>query len=185
MRAAIPAALGLLLAASAAQPGVSPYAGQETREVKALSPDEVRALLTGEGMGLARAAELNRYPGPRHVLELAGPLALSETQVQATRAVYDRMRQEAVRLGAAIVEKERLLDRLFADEAIDERGLRSLVAEIAALQGELRAVHLAAHLEMKRLLSPDQVRRYAELRGYAGQAGERPQGDRGEEPHRH
>ena len=36
--------------------GLSPYAGSETREIKALSSDEIAAYL--QGMGLARAAEL-------------------------------------------------------------------------------------------------------------------------------
>ncbi len=36
--------------------GRSPYAGSETREIKALSSDEIAAYL--QGMGLARAAEL-------------------------------------------------------------------------------------------------------------------------------
>lgn len=53
-----------------AQKSSQPYAGQETREIKALSPDEVAAHLEGRGMGFAKAAELNHYPGPKHVLDL-------------------------------------------------------------------------------------------------------------------
>jgi hypothetical protein len=58
-------------AAAAASPSVSPYAGQAGREIKALSREEVEGLLAGQGMGYAKAAELNRYPGPAHVLEQA------------------------------------------------------------------------------------------------------------------
>ena len=57
-----------------------PYAGMEGREIKALSPQEVADLRAGRGMGLALPAELNRYPGPMHVLELAEPLRLSPRQ---------------------------------------------------------------------------------------------------------
>lgn len=42
----------------------SPYTGEQAREIKALSADEVNAYLNGQGAGLAKAAELNRYPGP-------------------------------------------------------------------------------------------------------------------------
>jgi hypothetical protein len=63
---------GLVLAAD------MPYAGQQTRAVKALSDDEIAALRKGEGMGMAKAAELNGYPGPAHVLQLAGPLGLTD-----------------------------------------------------------------------------------------------------------
>jgi len=40
----------------------TPYAGQQARSIKALSADDVAALLKGEGMGMAKAAELNGYP---------------------------------------------------------------------------------------------------------------------------
>jgi len=46
-------------------------------------------------MGLAKAAELNGYPGPKHVLELAGPLKLTSAQVAATEATYRRMNSRA------------------------------------------------------------------------------------------
>jgi len=52
------------------------YAGQETRKIKALSEDQIQGYLAGSGMGLAMAAELNHYPGPKHVLELAEKLQL-------------------------------------------------------------------------------------------------------------
>src|SRR5256886_16049718 len=58
----------------------SPYAGQETREIKALSRDEINSYLSGDGIGFAKAAELNHYPGPKHILQLADQLLLSEEQ---------------------------------------------------------------------------------------------------------
>ena len=83
------------------------------------------------------------------------------------------MQAEAKRIGAAIVERERQLDALFAAGTIDEAHLRRLTGEIGALTGELRAVHLAAHLETRRLLTPPQVAAYDRLRGYeAGHGGE-------------
>lgn len=112
-----PAWLLLLLMApvlAQAQEHGSPYAGRQEREIKALSADRVQAYLEGRGMELALAAELNHYPGPLHVLELAAPLKLT-------------------------------------------------------------AAHLRRHLEMKRILTPEQVKRYDELRGYA-QAGVRHEG---------
>ena len=58
----------------------SPYMGQESREIKALSPQEISDYLLGRGMGLAKAAELNGYPGPAHVLELAVQLEITSEQ---------------------------------------------------------------------------------------------------------
>ena len=144
----------------------TPYAGQEKRNIKALSPDEIQAYQSGQGLGFAKAAELNQFPGPKHVLELELQLQLTEKQKAETQHVYDRMHVGAARLGSLIIEKERKLDVLFASKMIDSNRLRRAVADIAGLQGKLRAIHLQAHLEMRRLLSPDQIKKYDELRGY-------------------
>lgn len=144
----------------------SPYAGQEGREIKAFSTEELTQLRNGEGMGLALAAELNRYPGPRHALELAHGLELSAPQVREIERIREAMSQEARRLGVMIIERERQLDGVFARATIDEVTLRTLTEEIAQLQGRLRFAHLRAHVQVRALLSADQVRRYDELRGY-------------------
>ena len=47
----------------AAEMPATPYAGQQTQTIKALWDDEIAALRNGEGMGMAKAAELNGYPG--------------------------------------------------------------------------------------------------------------------------
>lgn len=119
-------------------------------------------------MGFALAAELNGYPGPKHVLEHAETLALSGAQLAETRRLFDEMRAESVALGKALVQKESELDALFAEERIDESSLRAVVGAIAELQGRLRAAHLKHHLKMKTLLSPQQLAKYEGLRGYRG-----------------
>jgi len=168
-RAAVLFALVLPFAVpAAALAQATPYAGQESRAIKALSPQEVDDLLAGRGMGLAKAAELNSYPGPAHALELADRLGLSEAQRANLTAIKAHMTEKAVALGRDIVGKERDLDRRFAENRIDAAGLEAATAEIAALQGRLRAVHLAAHLETKALMTVEQVQRYDALRGYAG-----------------
>jgi Spy/CpxP family protein refolding chaperone len=160
------AALLVCTQAAAAQTPAGPYAGEEQRPIKALAPAEVEQLRAGHGMGLAKAAELNHYPGPRHVLELAAELQLTPAQRAAAGRSYARMHARAVELGARVLAKEQELDRRFAHAHIDDATLVALTAEIARLQGALRATHLRAHLEMKRLLSPAQVKRYDALRGY-------------------
>lgn len=148
----------------------SPYAGQEQRTIKALSDEEIQGLLEGRGIGLAKAAELNSYPGPLHVLQLADQLGLSEAQRKATDSLYATMREKAVALGHRLIEAERSLDQAFRDGQIDAATLRSHVNTIAILQGELRTVHLETHLAQRALLSGDQIATYDALRGYAGNA---------------
>lgn len=151
--------------AGAAQP-TSPYAGQEAREIKALSPAMIEGLLAGKGLGYAKSAELNRYPGPAHVLELEAELGLSEAQLSATRALHSRMENRAKALGAQVVAAEAALEQSFRDGSASESSLKSSLARIAQLQAELRGVHLLAHLEQRRLLTSEQVTRYVHLRGY-------------------
>ena len=62
-----------LVAVAAAAHTESLYVGQETRDIKALSPQDIDDYLHGRGWGMP-AAELNHYPGPRHVLDLAHSL---------------------------------------------------------------------------------------------------------------
>lgn len=152
--------------AASAQASQTPYAGQEKRAIKALSADDIEAYLKGEGMGLAKAAELNHYPGPKHVLQMAAQLQLSEKQIAETQKTFDKMHAEAVRLGRLIVDKEKELDDLFAKGEINSNKLQLVSGEIARLQGDLRVVHLRVHLEMKQILSAEQIRKYDELRGY-------------------
>lgn len=153
---------------SAHQP--SPYSGMETRAVKALSDEQIADLEAGRGMGLALAAELNSYPGPVHVLELAEALDLSLDQRARTKDLLDRMKAETIPIGRRVVALERRLDQLFEDRKITAEALREMTAQIGAAQGELRAAHLRYHLEMAEGLTPDQVKRYVELRGYGGGA---------------
>src|SRR4051812_40206345 len=89
----------------------SPYAGQEQRPIKALSDQEIRDLLEARGMGLAKAGELNSYPGPLHVLQLANQLGLTDAQRAATETLYASMRDKAQPIGVKIIEAEKNLDR--------------------------------------------------------------------------
>lgn len=170
-RITIATAMLLASVASATPGGKAPYAGQEQREIKAISAKEVQGLLGGKGMGFAKTAELNHYPGPMHVLEQAELLQLSEKQKQRTREILAAMQAEAKRLGAVYVEKERELDRLFASGEIKKEILRSMLDQIGRLQAEIRGVHLQAHLEQKAILTPGQVAKYDRLRGYVGGSG--------------
>lgn len=158
--------LGLAAHALANEPMRSPYTGQELRSIKSLSDDEVQDLLAGRGMGLAKTAELNRYPGPAHVLELADRLGLTPDQKARTEALFKRMETDARDLGRAMVDQETTLDRLFASRRITREQLAATLEQIGRLQGRLRQVHLEAHLAQAEILTAEQVRRYDDLRGY-------------------
>ena len=165
--------------------GASPYAGQEARDIKAMSETEVQDLLAGKGLGFAKAAELNGYPGPAHVLELAAQLQLSPQQEAQTRALHARMEAQAKASGARLVDAERELDALFRNRSVTAELLSDALRKVASAQAGVRQAHLLAHLEQARLLSAEQVARYNALRGYTGAAAGRAQESHGAGGHGH
>ncbi len=155
----------------APSPSTSPYAGATTSDIKALSPKDVDDLLSGAGMGFAKAAELNRYPGPKHALDMAEHLGLTPEQKRDLERVRAQMLKDAVPLGQRIVDLERQLDRAFANGTADEDAVVLLTAQIGLLDGEIRASHLRAHIATRGLLTPEQVAQYDAMRGYGGESG--------------
>ena len=146
--------------------GAQPYAGMQAREIKALSPEEIADLRAGRGMGLALPAELNRYPGPMHVLELADPLRLSPEQRGHMRELIDTMRGEVRPLGEEVIAAEGALDRLFATAQATPAAVTEASGAAGAARASLRAAHLRYHLHAREALTPEQLGRYEELRGY-------------------
>jgi hypothetical protein len=145
----------------------TPYAGLQTRSIKALSDQQVADLRAGRGMGLALAAELNGYPGPSHVLELADRLGLSPDQRASVERLFDSMKAEAVPIGTKLLEQEADLDKQFTDRTVTPESLKASTAAAATTQGALRETHLKYHLSTVAILTPGQMHRYAELRGYS------------------
>ena len=167
---AVAAAISIMVLASTAAFAQSPYAGMQTRHIKALSSQQIDDLKASRGMGLALAAELNGYPGPSHVLELSDRLELSAEQRDRIQKMFDSMKAESSPIGARLIEQEAALDRRFASRSITPDALKDATAEIGVTQAELRNAHLKYHLETAQILSPHQMRQYAELRGYTSGA---------------
>lgn len=123
--------------------------------------------LSGAGMGYAKPAELNHFPGPMHVLELADRLGLSGEQRIKTQELMDQHKSQARAIGAELVQSERALEGLFKKGVVDEAALARAVRETAALEGEYRLSHLETHRRMRSLLTEEQIKRYDSLRGHS------------------
>ena len=160
-------AAGFLLCGAAVAFAQSHYSGMESREIKNLSSQQIADLKAGRGMGMALAAELNGYPGPMHVLDLADRLALSAEQRAATQSLMAEHKARARTLGEQLVDAERDLDKPFARRAAAADTIDAATRRVGLLQAELRAEHLKTHIAQTVLLSGDQVQMYAVLRGYA------------------
>ena len=146
---------------------------QDTAERKANAI--IADLRAGRGMGLALAAELNGYPGPMHVIELADDLDLSGQQRAKMQELFAAMKAEAIPLGEMLIAKEAEVDRAFAGRTITALTLAASIEAIGATHAALRQAHLKYHLFTIEVLTPAQVQRYAELRGYKGGT-QHPQG---------
>jgi len=142
------------------------YAAMAARAIKALSDEQVAQLRDGRGMGLSLPAELNSYPGPMHALEMAASLNLTPDQHTRLLSVQEDMRVRAIALGHRIIAGEAELDRAFASGTADRTAVIRQLAVIGQLNGELRAVHILAHMETRALLTEEQVARYDIGRGY-------------------
>ncbi len=148
------------------QHGAQPYAGQQSRTIASLSADDVKQLEKGAGWGFAKPAELNGYPGPAHVLELADKLELTAEQKAQTQSIFDAMNKAARDIGVRFIAAEKAVDGVFQSGPATPEQLATRIRSAAETKAELRLVHLKAHIEQTKLLTDAQRKRYAELRGY-------------------
>jgi hypothetical protein len=144
----------------------SGYSALLETEIRGLSPEAIEGYRTGKGMSLALPAELNGYPGPRHVLDFSEELELTETQYTAVEALYNDMLAEALPLGEQILVAEAELELAFREKTITDADLETRLLAIGALQADLRFVHLQTHIATYALLTPAQIETYNVLRGY-------------------
>ena len=163
---AIAAFTAILVGASVQSP--QPYSGMQSRQIKALSDQQIADLKAGRGMGLALAAELNDYPGPSHLVELSDQIGLTSDQLFKLKAMFDAMRAETIPIGETLIAQEERLDQFFAGHAISAQQLEAATKDIGETQARLRNAHLSYHLRSRAILEPSQIRRYAEFRGYGG-----------------
>ncbi len=145
----------------------SSYAGQESRDIKSLSPDDISELRQGKGWGLAKAAELNGVPGPVHLLELADEIPLEPGQIEQITEIWRVMKEMAIAEGEILIGLEKGLETAFRDKSINEVSLRERINAIAASRARLRFIHLSTHLKTPEILTVEQITRYNLLRGYA------------------
>lgn len=144
-----------------------PYAGQQNRAVSSLSEDDIAALNAGAGWGFAKPAELNGYPGPRHVLDMADELQLTADQKAKIEEIFAGMAKSAKAIGPKYIEAEAQLDQLFKSGAVNETELLNRVKHAGAIRSDLRNVHLKAHITTHAVLNMHQRQMYDRLRGYA------------------
>ncbi|MCG8374225.1 MAG: hypothetical protein MI700_11850, partial [Balneolales bacterium] len=121
--------------------------------------------------GMAKPAELNGYPGPKHVIDAyeSGELDLTDIQFEKIQAQFLEMQNLAIPLGEKLVAVELEIEEAFQNKTITQELLQSHIAESAGLYAQLRVLHMSYHLKMIDILSPDQISQYNILRGYSNE----------------
>jgi hypothetical protein len=144
----------------------SAYANQKQSHIPSITADEFEGLSAGAGMGFAKPAELNHYPGPKHVLELADSLGLSDEQHEAIESIRKTMAAEAIELGMQYLHAEHELNRLFSEGRATEALVVEQNRRVGELRTSLRNAHLIAHVRTAAILTGMQIDHYDRLRGY-------------------
>lgn len=116
--------------------------------------------------GDVRNAERNLFPSPETALQMADHLALDQSQRQRLRNLQQAADGEVLALARRIAAEEQRLDRAFAEDNIDLNRIDTITGNIGVMQAELRAARLRSHLATRRLLTADQVLRFAEINGF-------------------
>lgn len=123
-------------------------------------------------------AERHLYPAPQTALQIAESLELNEAQRAQLRQLQHDTEAEIAALGRRLATEERRLARAFAENNVEATRVDALTARISALDGRIRALRLRSHLAARDALTPDQLLRFASLRGYEPA----PQNERDDDP---
>ena len=127
-------------------------------------PQDRDALLNADGMNQASFAEMNGYPGPKYVLDLADKLNLTAEQRKSVQESYTEMITRAKELGKQIVGIEKELNDAFAQGFVNQKSVGNDAEEIGRLRGRLRAIYLVAFMKTKAALNESQIALYRKLR---------------------
>ena len=127
-------------------------------------PTDRDALLSGAESGQVRPAESNGFAGPERLLELEKDLHLTDAQKKSLRSLAADVHARAVELGKRIAGIEVELNDAFRTGLVSEESVRDDADQIGRLRGKLRGVHLAARLKARRILTPEQISAFRNLK---------------------
>ncbi len=111
--------------------------------------------------GHDRGAMMKREHHFSKMLVAAG---LDEKQMDSVRAIRSRVRKDSVRKRAEIeVARLDLRDQL-SKEQVDMASVEATVKKMAGLQSDIRLAHIKAIQEIKAVMTPEQRKKFKELR---------------------
>jgi Spy/CpxP family protein refolding chaperone len=146
--------------------------------------ERAEGLRAGLGMGLAKSADDNGYPGPRHVLDMADKLVLSAEQRSRIAVTVAKMTAEAIPAAESTLKAEAALERLFVSKTATLQNIDEAAQLAGRRQVALQVIHLKYHLQVREILTPGQIAAYDALSGRTGAPGQNGTGP-GQRPAAH
>lgn len=162
-RIAAIAALALTLAVGIGLGAIGRHRAMQVDSDNAVAAAPIVVPVSAEDVS---GAERHLFPAPHTAIFLANDLGLTEAQRLKLHELQQMLDSDIATIGRRIQAEETRLDRAFMENVIDIGRIDGLTARIGSLQAQLRAARLRAHLATRDLLSPEQLLRYAELRGF-------------------
>lgn len=117
-------------------------------------------------------SETGRRP-PRHRPDLLARLNLTPEQLARLREIRRQSETEARALGRRVRLARRALDEAIYADAFDERLVEERARELAAAQAALVNLRAQTELRVRRVLTPEQLQTFRDLRQRARRRGPR------------
>jgi hypothetical protein len=157
---------------------VRPSAGGQSPEPPARGSPRDLAIGIDAGLSISVGSSPKRLSGDPGGEHQAGrtctadvpSLDLSGDQRAKVQELFSAMETDGIPLGEKLIAQEAELDKAFASKTITAATLAASTDAIGATHAALRQAHLKYHLLTIEVLTPTQIQRYAELRGYKGGA---------------
>jgi len=114
-----------------------------------------------------------------HFKKMAAELGLSEQQKQQVREIMQKNRPQCEPLIKQKRAEQAALRALVQADRIDEAAIRAQAARVGALEADLALQRAHSGQEIRKVLNPDQVRKFRELRATCDQRQEKFHGHAG------
>jgi len=108
-------------------------------------------------------AEKNLFP-PRMLLKFQDKIGLTEDQVIKIKKMQDLFHESLIRRNADIRIKELKLNSYLEEPQVNRKKLDNMIREVAAMKTDMKIAHLNHLLDVKSILTADQLTKIEELK---------------------
>lgn len=128
-----------------------------------ISGQQYQWYVEGNNPEMMLMAEVNNYPSPKNTLRFQKQLELTDYQKSQLRAIATETDRKLAEMSRFLIAEQTKLNTLFKTNKITEGSLIYYTNKIGSLEGELRNAYLRAHIQTRRILTPGQLDKYAQL----------------------